>query len=69
MWSSITGSACFRILFGISSGPGALFGESWLMAVRICRMVIGGRCSTSLEYIVDPISDTSAGEGCGKNVF
>ena len=68
-WCSRTGSAFFRTLFEISSGPGALSGASRLTASRIWRIVICETYVTSCGYTADGMSVRSAGGGLGKKAF
>jgi len=68
-WCSMTGSAFFRTLFEISSGPGALSAASRLTASRICCIVILASYGTSCGYTANEISVRSAGGGFGKKAL
>src|SRR5437667_2759956 len=69
MWFSMVGSVFFNTLFAISSGPGALFGASLLIALCICLSVISVSHGTSCGYVVAGMSERSALGGFGKKVF
>ena len=66
----MSGRACCRTLFVISSGPGALSGASFLTASRICVIEMRGLYGTSVgNAVLHLMSDKSARGGGGKNVF
>ena len=66
-WDAVS-KVFFSEMLAISSGPGALFGESLSMARWICFIVMAGLLWTGSGYTVESLmSEVSATGGGGKN--
>jgi len=68
-WQDVVEKVFFRVIFAISSGPGAFLRDILLMAHLSWFIVMMGLLATGSGYIALSMSDLFAGGGTEKNVL